>query len=77
MLMSTIETKYAIHQLVEEIDDQQFLEAVYVILERKAVPETDFWDELSETQKAAIRRGIDDATKGKLKPYQQVLSKYQ
>jgi len=39
--MSTIETKSAIRQLVEEITDDQFLQAVYIILEQKAVPESD------------------------------------
>ncbi|MCY7356134.1 MAG: hypothetical protein LH609_01445 [Rudanella sp.] len=74
--MSTIETKSAIHQLVEEINDDQFLQAVYIILEQKAVPESDFWGELTETQRQAIRKGIDDANEGRTKPYQEVLNKY-
>ncbi len=74
--MSAIETKSAIHQLVDEINDEQFLQAVYVILEQKATPEPDFWDNLTQPQQAAIKNGIVDADNGRLKPYQQVLNKY-
>lgn len=75
--MSGIETKSAIHQLVDEINDEQFLQAVYVILEQRVTPEADFWDQLTESQKAAIKQGVADADYGRTKPYQQVLSKYQ
>lgn len=74
--MSTIETKSAIHQLVDEINDEQFLQAVYVILEQKAAPEPDFWDALTESQRSAIKKGVSDADNGRSKPYQQVLNKY-
>lgn len=33
--MSTIETKSAIRQLVEEITDDQFLQAVYIFLNKR------------------------------------------
>lgn len=75
--MSAIETKSAIHKLVEEVNDEQLLRMVYAILEQKSVPETDFWDQLTQSQKAAIKQGIADADNGRTKPYRQVLSKYQ
>ncbi|TAE21944.1 MAG: hypothetical protein EAZ91_24440 [Cytophagales bacterium] len=75
--MSAIETKSAIHKLVEEVNDEQLLRMVHAILEQKSVPETDFWDQLTQYQKAAIKQGIADADNSRTKPYRQVLSKYQ
>ena len=75
--MSAIETKSAIHQLVNEINDEQLLQAIYVVLGQKATPEPDFWDELTQPQRTAIKKGISDADNGRSKPYQEVLSKYQ
>lgn len=45
-------------------------------IETKSVPDPDFWDKLTEPQRAAIKNGIVDADNGRLKPYQQVLNKY-
>lgn len=75
--MSATETKLAIYQLVETIQDEQFLQVVYTILEKQATAEHDFWNDLSNGQKEAIERGITDANAGRLKPFQEVLQKYQ
>ena len=75
--MSATETKNAIYLLVEDIQDEQFLRAVYTILEKQASSEHDFWEHLTAVEKAAIKRGLDDADSGRVKPVQQVLQKYQ
>ena len=75
--MSATETKAAIHQLIEGIDDEQFLQAVYTILEKQAAPEPDFWLSLTDAEKQAIQKGTADAQAGRSKPYQDVLAKYQ
>ena len=75
--MSVIETKTAIHHLVDEINDEQFLQAVYTILEKQTLVEVDFWTQLSDKDRNAIERGIADADAGRVKPFRQVLGKYQ
>ena len=70
-------TKSAIHQLVDTIQDEQFLSAVFTILEKQATSEADFWHTLPEEQKAAILQGIADADLGRFKPVKDVLAKYQ
>lgn len=75
--MSATETKTAIYQLVETIQDEQFLQAVYTILEKQATSEHDFWDCLADEQKESIKRGIADADADRIRPFQQVLQKYQ
>lgn len=75
--MSVIETKTAIHELVDGIQDEQFLQAVFTILEKQAHTEVDFWNHLSDNEQAAIHRGIADADAGRTKLFQDVLRKYQ
>lgn len=75
-IMSATETRTAIYQLVETIQDEQFLQAVYTILEKQATSENDFWDDLSDSQIQAIKRGLADADAGRMKPFQEVLQKY-
>lgn len=75
--MSVIETRTAIHELIDGIQDEQFLQAVFTILEKQIYTETDFWPQLSDQQQASIRRGIADADAGRMKPFEEVLRKYQ
>lgn len=75
--MSATETKTAIYQLVETIQDEQFLQAVYTILEKQATSEHDFWDYLADEQKDSIKRGMADADAGRVKLFQEVFKKYQ
>ncbi|CAN5311673.1 hypothetical protein BH09BAC4_BH09BAC4_30920 [soil metagenome] len=75
--MSATETKTAIYQLVERIEDELFLQAVYTILEKQAASKHDFWTELPDEQKVSIKRGIADADAGRARPFKEVLQKYQ
>jgi len=75
--MSVIETRTAIHHLVDEIRDEQFLQAVYTILEKQTHVEIDFWTQLSDEDKVTIHRGIADADAGRVKPFRDVLRKYE
>ncbi|SFC81171.1 hypothetical protein [Spirosoma endophyticum] len=75
--MSATETKTAIYQLVENIEDEQFLQAVYTILEKQVASKQDFWNDLPDDQKVAIKRGMADADAGRARPFHEVLQKYQ
>ncbi len=75
--MSTIELKSSLHTLIDQIDDNEVLQAVRVLLSREMNRRSDFWDELSVEQKEAIDRGLTDLNAGKKKPFADVLKKYQ
>jgi predicted transcriptional regulator len=40
-------------------------------------PNPDFWDELSENDKAEIKEGIEDIESGRIYSYQEIFSKYE
>jgi hypothetical protein len=40
------------------------------------IPNPDFWDELSENDKAEIKEGIEDIGSGRTYSYQEIFSKY-
>jgi predicted transcriptional regulator len=50
------------------------LEIVYHIFE--ATNQTDWWDEISNPQKKAINKGLDQLDKGKGIPHKEVMKKY-
>ena len=75
--MTTEVIKTDIHRLIESIQDEQFLNALYTILEKHAITTTDFWPTLSADDQAAIRAGVADANAGRVRPMAAVMQKYQ
>lgn len=69
--------KTDIHRLIDSIEDEQFLNALYTILEKQAITTTDFWPTLSPDDQAAIRTGVADADAGRMRPMAAVMQKYQ
>ena len=67
--------KTDIHRLIDFIEDEQFLNALYTILEKQVITTTDFWPTLSSDDQAAIRSGVADA--GRVRPMADVMRKYQ
>jgi predicted transcriptional regulator len=47
---------------------------VYAMLEVDA--QKDWWDEIQEDAKKSIKRGLDDAKKGKVRTHEEVMKKY-
>jgi hypothetical protein len=75
--MTTEVIKTDIHRLIDSIEDKQFLNALYTILEKHAITTADFWPTLSPDDQAAIRTGIADANAGRVRPMAAVMQKYQ
>ena len=63
--MSTIELKSTLHSLIDNIDDDNVLQAYVLLLSREAKPEGDFWDRLDDPTKAAVDEGIQDLEAGR------------
>ncbi len=65
-------------ELFREIDnlDNRKLKQLYNYLVSKSKQSSDFWNELSASQKADIEEGIKDLEKGKKKNFNAVIAKY-
>lgn len=59
--MGTVELKLSLHQLIDGVSDNSVLEAVYTLLSKATANQEDDWyNLLSEEEKASIERGLDD-----------------
>jgi len=58
--MSTAELRANIYQLLQSVNDDSLLQAIYALLS-KAENNDDWYDNLSIEAKASIQRGIEDA----------------
>jgi predicted transcriptional regulator len=74
--MSTLQLKSELHILIDHLEDNDVLNAVKTLLGRSVDNNTDFWDELSESDKAEIKQGIEDIQEGRTYTYQEIFTKY-
>lgn len=75
--MSTLELRSSLHVLIDQIDDNEVLQAIRILLSREMNQRSDFWDELTVEQKESIDKGIADLNAGRKKSFAEVLKKYQ
>ena len=73
--MTAIQLKSRLHELIDDINDEQFLEAIKAFLEGRQNP-GDWANEISEAEKASIQRGIEQADSGELIDHEEVMKKY-
>ena len=62
--MSTADLKLNLHQLIDGVSDNSVLEAVYTLLSKATANQEDWYDSLSEKEKASIERGLEDLKNG-------------
>jgi predicted transcriptional regulator len=73
--MSTAELKSNLINLISRINDNSKLQAIYTLLSSAdKVDGTDWWDELSHTEKASIEKGLEDYKNGNVFTSEQVKS---
>lgn len=70
--MSVAEVKSLIHKLVVETDDINILHQVADFFNTIKVKNADWWDELSEQQKALIEKGKQELENGQGIPHDEV-----
>lgn len=73
--MSTAELKSNLYKLIDSINDSKTLQSIYTLISNKGVSEVDFWDELSDEQKAEIEEAIAQADRGELIPHEEVMAR--
>ena len=72
--MSTAELKNYLQQQIANIEDVSLLEKVKSYLSTLVNgKEVDFWDELSDEDKADIEEGLAQADRGELIPHEEVM----
>ena len=74
--MSTSELKSNLYKLIDSINDSKTLQSIYTLISNKRVTETDFWDELSDKQKAEIEEAIAELDRGEGIPHEQVMKEF-
>ena len=64
--MDTLELKSYLHELIDDIEDNHVLNAIYLLLAKlqSKVEEKDFWDELPEHVKKGIEEGLSQSERG-------------
>ena len=82
-IMDAIELKSSLHELIENIEDNNILSAIYLLLAKQGskTVEKDFWDGLPEHVKAGIEEGLAQSERGEGIPHVEVMkqihAKYQ
>lgn len=74
--MSAIELKSGLHELIDRVQDEQILEAVYTILNKQQLDDQDFAHRLTPDQRADIQVGLDDLEAGRTLSAQEVFARY-
>jgi len=66
--------KIALIQWLSSIEDSTLIEKLIDLRNRE---ESDWWDDTSEDEKAAIKNGLLDAENGKVKPHPEAQKLYE
>jgi len=62
---------------LNKVRDPDIITAIKSVLKyREKTQETDWWDEISDEERAEIEEGIAQADRGELIPHKQVMDKY-
>ncbi len=66
--------KIEIAKMVLDTDNPEMLTAIKQILNSNN--DKDFWNKISEEEKAGIRKGLDDLNKGNLEDYEEFIKDF-
>lgn len=69
--MSTAELKYSIIELISSINDESKLRMIYQSISSDS---KDWWEDLTEDQKASVERGLEDIKHGRITPHDQAMA---
>ncbi len=74
--MNVIELRTDLHNMIDKITDSNILNAVRVLLASKTGPQTDWWNTISDEERAEIEQGLAEADRGEVIPHDEVMAKY-
>ncbi|HMS65805.1 MAG TPA: hypothetical protein PKD83_11200 [Ignavibacteria bacterium] len=67
--------KQSLIEWISSLEDESIIETIKEFKESYS-SKKDWWDEISESEKNSIDRGLKDAEEGRVIPYEQVKEKY-
>jgi predicted transcriptional regulator len=76
LTMDVIELRADLHNMIDKISDSNVLNALKILLSGKTAKQTDWWDTISEEERAEINQGLAEADRGELKSHEEVMAKY-
>jgi len=74
--MDVIELRTDLHNMIDKITDRDILNAVKTILKGKTARQNDWWETLSDEERAEIEEGVSQADSGEVIPHEEVMEKY-
>jgi predicted transcriptional regulator len=74
--MNVIELRTDLHNMIDKISDSSILNAVKVLLTGKTATQTDWWDTISDEERAEIEQGLAEADRGEVISHEEVMGKY-
>ena len=74
--MDVIELRTDLHGMIDKITDSNILNAVKTLLSGNTATKTDWWDTISDEERAEIEQGLAEADKGEVISHEEVMEKY-
>lgn len=75
--MSTAELRLDLHKMIEGINDNSTLSAVYAFLSgNKDLPKSEWAENVSEEEEARILEGLKQESNGQVKSHDEILAKH-
>ena len=75
-IMDVTELRTDLHNMIDKISDSNVLSAVKTLLSGKTDKKTDWWNTISEEERAEIEQGLAEADRGEVIPHEEVMEKY-
>ena len=74
--MDVIDLRTDLHNMIDKITDSSVLNAVKTLLSDRSTTQADWWDTISENERAEIEQGLAEAERGEVVPHEEVMAKY-
>ncbi len=75
-IMDVIELRSDLHNMIDKITDSNILNAVKTLLSERIATKTDWWDIISDEERAEIKEGLAEADRGEVITHEEVMAKY-
>lgn len=75
-MVVTEQIKNRLHRLIDEENDPARLETIQAFLLGEKPESGDFWDDLTEADKASIEAGIADADAGRVVSWEEIKKRF-
>lgn len=72
--MSTAEIKIELFRQIDQLDENSLKKIYNYLIKNFKTKNSDFWEELSESQKSDIHTGLEDLKKGRKKDFHKVIN---